>query len=217
MCNVRVSLPVGDRFKEQGAGTGLRWKMMRQLEDLDYADDIALISSTWTQAQTKLERQDPIKINSTEVEDTDSFVYFLGAIVNNLGGPEKDIRNRLGKDFQRCGERLNSAEKLRSESSSQTLLLSCCMDARHGEWQKRMKKGSTPFFTNARRILKVHWPMRVSNDEIRRRAKMEKISLQVRRRRWIGHVLRMAPTRNTQVELTREPSRKRKRGRPGET
>ena len=31
--------------------------MTRQLvEDLDYADDIALISSTWKQAQTKLDR-----------------------------------------------------------------------------------------------------------------------------------------------------------------
>ena len=41
-------------------------------------------------------RQDPIKINGTDVEDTDSFVY-LGAIVNNLGGTEQDIRSRLGK------------------------------------------------------------------------------------------------------------------------
>ncbi|XP_020605746.1 kinesin light chain-like [Orbicella faveolata] len=96
--------------------------MMRQLEDLDYADDIALISSTWTQAQTKLERlgsnsegtglkinvektkvlrlnarrQDPLMINGIDVEDTDSFVY-LGATVNNLGGAEQDIRSRLGK------------------------------------------------------------------------------------------------------------------------
>ncbi|KAL9976346.1 hypothetical protein ACROYT_G013638 [Oculina patagonica] len=95
---------------------------MRQREDLDYADDIALISSTWTQAQTNLERlrsnsegtglkinidktkvlrlnarrQDPIKPNGTDVEDTDSFVY-LGATVNNLGGAEQDIRSRLGK------------------------------------------------------------------------------------------------------------------------
>lgn len=29
--------------------------MARQFEDLDYDDDTALISSTWAQAQTKLE------------------------------------------------------------------------------------------------------------------------------------------------------------------
>ena len=109
------------RTTEQG-DTGIRWKMMRQLEDLDYADDIVLICSTWAQAQMKLERlgknsegtglkinidktkvlrlnarrQDPIKINGTDVEDTYSFVY-LGAIVNNLGGTEQDIRRRIGK------------------------------------------------------------------------------------------------------------------------
>ena len=81
--------------------------MMTQLEDLDYADDIALISSTWAQAQTKVERlgrnsegtclkiniyktkvlrlsakrQGPVKINGIDGEDmyTDCFVH-LGAI-----------------------------------------------------------------------------------------------------------------------------------------
>ena len=70
-----------------------------------------------------------------------------------------------------------------------------------------------------RKILKVHWPLRVSNDEIRRRAGIEKISSQVRRRRWkwIGHVLRMAPNRNPYVALSWAPSGKRSRGRPRET
>ena len=70
-----------------------------------------------------------------------------------------------------------------------------------------------------RQILKVHWPMRVSNDEIRRKAGIEKISMQVRHRRWrwIGHVLRMAPNRNPHVVLTWAPSGKRIRGRPRET
>ena len=43
------------RTTEQG-DTGIRWKMVRQLEDLNYADDIAFISNTWTQAETKLGR-----------------------------------------------------------------------------------------------------------------------------------------------------------------
>ena len=36
-----------------GAGTGIRWKMTRQLEDLDFADDIALVSTTAAQMQRK--------------------------------------------------------------------------------------------------------------------------------------------------------------------
>ena len=62
------------RTTEQGH-TGIRWKMMRQLQDLDYADDIVLISSTWTQMQMKLERLGrnsagtglKIKVDKTEV------------------------------------------------------------------------------------------------------------------------------------------------------
>ena len=69
-----------------------------------------------------------------------------------------------------------------------------------------------------RRMSKVHWPMRVSNDEIRRKAGIEKINTQVQLRRWkwIGHVLHMTPNRNPQVALTRAPSGKRKRGWPKE-
>ena len=33
------------------AGAGIRWKMTTMLEDLDFADNLALISSTYTQIQ----------------------------------------------------------------------------------------------------------------------------------------------------------------------
>ena len=35
--------------------TGIRWKMTTMLEDLDFADDLALISSTFTQIQKKID------------------------------------------------------------------------------------------------------------------------------------------------------------------
>ena len=43
------------------------------------------------------------------------------------------------------------------------------------------------------RLLKIYWPIRVSNEEVRKRANMETISEQVKRRKWTctGHVLRM--------------------------
>ena len=61
--------------------------------------------------------------------------------------------------------------------------------------------------------------MRVSNDEIWRRAGIEKIRTQVQHRRWkwIGHVLLMAPNQNPHVALTWALSGKRKRGWPKET
>ena len=36
-------------------GTGTRWKMTTMLEDLDFADDLALISSTYTQIQKMID------------------------------------------------------------------------------------------------------------------------------------------------------------------
>ena len=37
------------------AETGIRWKMTTMLEDLDFADDLALISSTYTQIQKTID------------------------------------------------------------------------------------------------------------------------------------------------------------------
>ena len=38
------------------ANTGIRWRFMDQLEDLDFADDIALISTTQHQMQKKTDK-----------------------------------------------------------------------------------------------------------------------------------------------------------------
>ena len=38
------------------ANTGIRWKFIEQLEDLDFSDDIALISTTHSQMQRKVDK-----------------------------------------------------------------------------------------------------------------------------------------------------------------
>ncbi|XP_078352399.1 uncharacterized protein LOC144637125 [Oculina patagonica] len=70
-----------------------------------------------------------------------------------------------------------------------------------------------------RRILRIYWPMRVSNEEVRRQAKTCTTSEQIRRRRWrwIGHVLRMGHQQHPRIALTWAPEGKRRRGRPKET
>ena len=76
-----------------------------------------------------------------------------------------------------------------------------------------------PFSTCLRRLLKIYWPMRVSIENVRRRANSETISELVRKRRWtrIGYVLRMANISLPRVDLTSTPEEKRKRGRSKET
>ena len=103
--------------------TGIRWRLMEKLEDLDFADDIVLASTTINQMQrktTKLadtaskiglrisrKKTEALKVNcrgkerikfpdGEEIKEVKVFVY-LGAIVSNEGGADKDMSNRLAK------------------------------------------------------------------------------------------------------------------------
>jgi len=70
-----------------------------------------------------------------------------------------------------------------------------------------------------RRLMKIYWPVKISNEEIRKRANSSTISEQIFRRRWkfIGHVLRMDPNKHPKTALTWAPEGRRSRGRPKET
>ena len=53
--------------------------------------------------------------------------------------------------------------------------------------------------TRLRRLMKIYWPMKISNEEIRNQANISTISEQIYRRRWkfIGYILRMEASRQT--------------------
>jgi hypothetical protein len=110
------------RKTTSSSNTGIRWNITSKLEDLDYADDIALLSSTKDQmqrksnllntyakstglkinaAKTKAMRMNtnnqPIEIDDTTVDDVKHFIYlYVGATVSKTGGTNEDIRRRLG-------------------------------------------------------------------------------------------------------------------------
>ena len=104
-------------------GTGLRWKFTSKVEDLDFADDVALISSRQRHVQLKTNRlvenaertglrvnvckckvmrvnarnNEAITVNGLALEDVEKFIC-LGAIVCKQRGSEEDIsKARLGK------------------------------------------------------------------------------------------------------------------------
>ena len=105
------------------ANTGIRWRFMDQLEDLDFANDIALISTTQHQTQKKTDKlaetsqriglsisktrtqvvrlncksTGPIKFqNGDTIKEMKDFTY-LGAVVSIEGGCDKDMDSRLSK------------------------------------------------------------------------------------------------------------------------
>ena len=70
-----------------------------------------------------------------------------------------------------------------------------------------------------RRIMKIKWQDKISNRELLERANVERLSEEVRRRRWrfIGHILRQQPDNDCVTALTWTSEGKRKRGRPKTT
>ena len=92
------------------------------MEDLDFADDLALLSHSHKQMQEKTEQlntvstqlglninrnktnimkantknNNPITLNGEPLEETDAFTY-LGSTINKTGGTEEDVKARIQK------------------------------------------------------------------------------------------------------------------------
>ena len=101
---------------------GIQWTMWAQLDDLDFADDLALLSHTQQQMQEKTStiatnsarlglnihrgkskvmrvnsaNTAPIMLEGEALEEVEEFTY-LGSIVNKQGGTDADVRVRIGK------------------------------------------------------------------------------------------------------------------------
>jgi len=106
----------------EGSRTGLQWTLLSQLHDLDFADDIALLSYNHRHAQDKVHslatiaemaglnikksktktmhinstNQAPIKLDNDDIENVASFTY-LGSVIAVDGGTERDVLVRIGK------------------------------------------------------------------------------------------------------------------------
>ena len=101
---------------------GIQWTPWTQLDDLDFADDLALLSHTQHQMQEKTNivsatstrlgltihrgkskvlkintaNSTPITLEGEALEEVESFTY-LGSIVDKLGGTDADVKVRIGK------------------------------------------------------------------------------------------------------------------------
>ncbi|KAL9982039.1 hypothetical protein ACROYT_G010825 [Oculina patagonica] len=201
---------------------GIRWNFTSTLEDLDFADDIVLISSKYEHIQNKTNRlvdnagrvglklnahkckamrmntriEDKVTIGREEVEDVEEFVY-LGANVTKEGGGTEDIKKRIN---------------LGTTSSfvwSEAWKLTAAGEKKLDRFQ----------FTCLRRILRIWWPQCIRNDTISQVTGIKKISDEIRRRRWnwIGHVLRKERNDDCMVAMGWQPEGKRKVGRPKTT
>ena len=232
-------------------GTGLRWKFTSKLEDLDFADDVALISSTQRHVQLKTNRlvenaeraglrvnvgkckvmrvnarnNEAITVNGVALEDVEKFTY-LGATVCKQGGGEEGIKARLGKArgaFVKLNRVWSSSSVSRRTKIRlyKTLVKPVLMYGCETWKMNESDAKKIDVFQNRclRRVMKIKWQDKISNRELLERAKVEKLSEEVRRRRWrfIGHILRQQPDNDCVTALTWTPEGRRKRGRPKTT
>ena len=139
---------------------------------------------------------------------------------------QKDIKSRLAKArsaFQRLrpiwkSKQYNRKTKIRLYNSNVKSVLLYGSEC----WRvtKTDMRSLSSFHHNClRRICKIFWPNRISNDHLLETTKSMCIlkEIQQRRFRWLGHVLRMPVSNITRTALRWTPQGKRPRGRPKTT
>ncbi|KAK7090431.1 hypothetical protein V1264_010229 [Littorina saxatilis] len=101
---------------------GIQWTLWSQLDDLDFADDLALLSHNQQQMQEKTDiltatssqvglnihkdktkilkinttSKEPTTLSGSPLEEVQSFTY-LGSIIDQQGGTDADVKARIGK------------------------------------------------------------------------------------------------------------------------
>src|SRR3984885_2003655 len=200
---------------------GIQWNIMQKLEDLDFADDICLLSHTRQHMQektTKLQeiagltgleinthkmktmrieakQTTSISLNGQPIEEVDKFTY-LGSCISRTGGTKEDIEVRINK----ARYAFISLKNIWRDSNIRT-------------HTKKLQK-----FVNKslRYILGIKWPDTISNQLLLETTKMDPIIISIKKRKWkwIGHTLRREQNNIARQALEWNPQGQRKVGRP---
>ena len=234
---------------------GIQWTPFEKLSDLDYADDICLMTHSLQGVKNKLEvlaanasrkrlninfkktkllrvqttDTNPLYIgigNSTiKIDDVDEFCY-LGSMVSKNGGTDHDVDARINKARQ-AFYRLHSIWRT-SAINKQTKIRvfnTCVVPVLlYGAETWRVARSTThklQVFVNKclRRIQKIFWPNKVSNEELWRICNTRRIDTVIKQRKWswIGHTLRKGNDDIAKRALEWNPQGSRRRGRPALT
>ena len=160
-------------------------------------------------------------VHGQELEEVQHFKY-LGSYISADSNIEKEITTRIGlaaQAFNRLqniwrSSVLQTNTKLKIYKSNVRSVLLYASET----WRtnKKIESRLRGFEGRClRRILRIHWEQRVTNQEVSRRTGINNIVDEVKKRRWrwLGHVLRMNKTRHPLAALRWAPPGKRKRGR----
>ncbi|VDP27165.1 unnamed protein product [Schistosoma margrebowiei] len=192
---------------------GIQWTAQKQIDYLDFADDLALLSHTHEQMQIKTasiaavsasvglnihkkktkvlkfkaENSNPITLDGETLEDVESFTY-LGNFIDEQGGSDTDTALPYG------------AETWRTTTTT-------------------IKKAQVFINSCLRKMLSIRWPDTISNSLLWERTNQLPDEEEIRKKRWkwIGRTLRKSSNCITRQTLSWNPEGKRKRGRQKNT
>jgi len=200
--------------------------MQTTLEDLtNRAEKIGLKISVKKALRLNTSKTDPFTLRGESIEDVDSFTY-LGSVVAKDGGVAQDVSQRIRK--ANCAFVQLYPVRKNSRISTRTKLRIFCSNVKSvllygSETWNEMKTAASKLktFVNRclRRILNIHWPEVISNEELWRRIGEIEMSMQIGRRKWnwIGHTLRKGHEAIEREALDWNPQVKRRRGRSRHT
>ena len=216
---------------------GIQWTPWSQLEDLDFADDLALLSHSHKQMQEKTEQLNTCQhsLDSTQQKPTMKANTKNNNPITLNGEPR--VHSHLGSTI------LEGQKKTKQESRKLAFIMLRKMESKtqintkmrlfnsnvkavllYGAetWrttQKTLKKIQTFINKCLRRILHLKWTDKVPNTTLWKTTKQLPIENEIKKRkwRWIGHTLRKPPESITRQAITWNPPGKRRRGRPRKT
>ena len=170
-------------------------------------------------------QEDPVILERTALEEVEAFTY-LGSVIDKKGGTDADVKARIGKAraaFIQLKNIWSSKEiykrtKIRLFNSNIKPVLLYGSET----WRTTkttMTKVQTFINCCLRRILNIHWPDTISNQDLWQKTAQQPVEEVIKRRRWgwIGHTLRKPNTCITRQALRWNPQGTRKRGRPKNT
>ena len=172
--------------------------------------------------KVKTKQKHLVTVEGDTLEEVTDFKY-LGSIISADSNIEKEVSARLGMAAQ-AFKKLNNVWKSSTLSTRTKLNIyrsnvrsTLLYAAETWRMNKKLESRLRGFEGRClRRILKVRWEDKVTNEEVWARTGITNIVMEVKRRRWtwLGHVLRMKKTRHPLEALNWAPPGKRNRGRP---
>ena len=144
----------------------------------------------------------------------DHEVHYLGSVVGQQGGTDRDVTATIGKAREAfvmlkniwASGGISMRSKLRIFNSYVKSVLLCGCET----WrttQTMQQKIQTFFNTCLRRIYKIQWQQKIRNEDLWMRQGQEPVAKQILWRKWgwIGHTLRKLTSSTTRQALTWNP------------